>query len=148
MIRRPPRSTLFPYTTLFRSLRVGGGGRDDLAAVTPAQQTERAQQLTRAGAGDDAIRADALVSGERLDEFLDLGVGGIAAPLGDRAAHGEPRRRGRSVGILVPTQHHGRLAGSRLLAGGAQRGARSGKQRSEEHTSELQSQSNLVCRLL
>src|SRR3712207_7241917 len=28
MIRRPPRSTLFPYTTLFRSLRVGTG-RDD-----------------------------------------------------------------------------------------------------------------------
>src|SRR3712207_7706518 len=26
MIRRPPRSTLFPYTTLFRSLRSGGGG--------------------------------------------------------------------------------------------------------------------------
>src|SRR3712207_8069852 len=25
MIRRPPRSTLFPYTTLFRSSRVGGG---------------------------------------------------------------------------------------------------------------------------
>src|SRR2546422_8548551 len=25
MIRRPPRSTLFPYTTLFRSLRQGGG---------------------------------------------------------------------------------------------------------------------------
>src|SRR5690348_18111451 len=29
MIRRPPRSTLFPYTTLFRSLQlVGGPGRD------------------------------------------------------------------------------------------------------------------------
>src|SRR5258706_875283 len=27
MIRRPPRSTLFPYTTLFRSLRAGGGAR-------------------------------------------------------------------------------------------------------------------------
>src|SRR3712207_8840837 len=26
MIRRPPRSTLFPYTTLFRSVRQGGGG--------------------------------------------------------------------------------------------------------------------------
>src|SRR3712207_6938563 len=26
MIRRPPRSTLFPYTTLFRSLRALGGG--------------------------------------------------------------------------------------------------------------------------
>src|SRR3712207_8935193 len=25
MIRRPPRSTLFPYTTLFRSVRIGGG---------------------------------------------------------------------------------------------------------------------------
>src|SRR3989441_2351035 len=31
MIRRPPRSTLFPYTTLFRSLRVGGV--DDLAGA-------------------------------------------------------------------------------------------------------------------
>src|SRR5256885_6218594 len=28
MIRRPPRSTLFPYTTLFRS-RFGAGGRED-----------------------------------------------------------------------------------------------------------------------
>src|SRR2546429_3074889 len=27
MIRRPPRSTLFPYTTLFRSIRVTQGGR-------------------------------------------------------------------------------------------------------------------------
>src|SRR3712207_6951295 len=27
MIRRPPRSTLFPYTTLFRSFRVAGGAR-------------------------------------------------------------------------------------------------------------------------
>src|SRR3712207_7778012 len=30
MIRRPPRSTLFPYTTLFRSLNVEGGFFDDL----------------------------------------------------------------------------------------------------------------------
>src|SRR5689334_24329955 len=28
MIRRPPRSTLFPYTTLFRSERIGDGRRD------------------------------------------------------------------------------------------------------------------------
>src|SRR3712207_8855801 len=27
MIRRPPRSTLLPYTTLFRSVRIGDGGR-------------------------------------------------------------------------------------------------------------------------
>src|SRR3712207_7071982 len=38
MIRRPPRSTLFPYTTLFRSWSGGagdaGGGGDDEPAVT------------------------------------------------------------------------------------------------------------------
>src|SRR3712207_7358081 len=35
MIRRPPRSTLFPYPTLFRS---AGGGFRDLADLGPAQQ--------------------------------------------------------------------------------------------------------------
>src|SRR2546422_1220415 len=33
MIRRPPRSTLFPYTTLFRSLRAARGGARAPAAV-------------------------------------------------------------------------------------------------------------------
>src|SRR2546427_3928352 len=71
MIRRPPRSTLFPYTTLFRSHE----GRQD----------GRAERQ-----GEDEPAAH---------------------------ARGPPKRpRGRS--------------------------------RSEEHTSELQSQSNLVCRLL
>src|SRR2546430_13173297 len=74
MIRRPPRSTLFPYTTLFRS---------EHGIVVPA------------------LRARV----ERVDE-------GRAADR-ERAAH------------LV---HH--------------------LNRSEEHTSELQPQSNLVCRLL
>src|SRR3712207_7983275 len=41
MIRRPPRSTLFPYTTLFRSDRRVGGGRDERAAGRPARRTER-----------------------------------------------------------------------------------------------------------
>src|SRR5256885_7353911 len=36
MIRRPPRSTLFPYTTLFRSLHVGVDDRP-LVRVEPAQ---------------------------------------------------------------------------------------------------------------
>src|SRR3712207_7151735 len=37
MIRRPPRSTLFPYTTLFRSARsLEYGGRDALAPWAPA----------------------------------------------------------------------------------------------------------------
>src|SRR2546427_5479827 len=79
MIRRPPRSTLFPYTTLFRSLR---------EVVIHAQRR------------------------------LLLVVHEI---FGHRTA-----RERRDV------LHRGGLRGGR----------------SEEHTSELQSQSNLVCRLL
>src|SRR2546430_9755566 len=74
MIRRPPRSTLFPYTTLFRSRRTHGARRLAMAA-------------------------------------------------GSADAHGK------------------------LGAGVRWNGARAAA-RSEEHTSELQSQSNLVCRLL
>src|SRR2546426_8063747 len=37
MIRRPPRSTLFPYTTLFRSLGFGQGG-GEFGLVQPDQQ--------------------------------------------------------------------------------------------------------------
>src|SRR2546430_4849543 len=87
MIRRPPRSTLFPYTTLFRS-SVGGG--QVLVAVAVA--ADRLQQRAAGPLADDAVR---VASGQPvvLLEVLDPG-------------------------------------------------------RSEEHTSELQSQSNLVCRLL
>src|SRR5256885_6202117 len=35
MIRRPPRSTLFPYTTLFRSARLTYGGFNSLRSVDP-----------------------------------------------------------------------------------------------------------------
>src|SRR3712207_9437840 len=56
MIRRPPRSTLFPYTTLFRSdvdgLGVGGRGAVALAVLGVDR---RADQLQRAG-GLGAVR--------------------------------------------------------------------------------------------
>src|SRR2546430_10385712 len=99
MIRRPPRSTLFPYTTLFRSQR-----QPDQAAarlhVGQLETTEKhhghaarpAQRLRRVGLGE-LLHLDAALRGEQI----------LLEP---------PRRR------------------------------------SEEHTSELQSQSNLVCRLL
>src|SRR2546430_3311831 len=76
MIRRPPRSTLFPYTTLFRS----------------------PYPRARPGAADQA----------------EPGLGGAS---GEARPRGDDRRARR-------------------------------RDRSEEHTSELQSQSNLVCRLL
>src|SRR2546427_9274702 len=76
MIRRPPRSTLFPYTTLFRSGHVAGGARPGVDGPTEG------------------------------------------ATHGARQPQIQQRRAMAEVG------------------------------RSEEHTSELQSQSNLVCRLL
>src|SRR2546430_10565015 len=80
MIRRPPRSTLFPYTTLFRSV---------------------------------------------LEHPLDRQVGG-----------GCDREILRSPRLSPELQIHSGNRGVRQL------------RRSEEHTSELQSQSNLVCPLL
>src|SRR5688572_31124498 len=84
MIRRPPRSTLFPYTTLFRSSN---------------------------GAGDDQLLMQA--ESEKFPSSWSSDGQFIAFE------NGIPKSKG---GIWVV--------------------------RSEEHTSELQSQSNLVCRLL
>src|SRR2546430_16436288 len=102
MIRRPPRSTLFPYTTLFRSwpkLHLVGD-----------QQAGRRDSL-------------AVAAGERV-----LGVDGKRKRAGERS-----QRQRCSVDRLtiVAPLELGAVA----------------EHRSEEHTSELQSQSNLVCRL-
>src|SRR5260370_4086744 len=87
MIRRPPRSTLFPYTTLFRSPFLGLRN----GAERPADEADLAAKIKAAGA----------VGPQRQRLF----------------------------------RHHHRLAGRAAV-------------RSEEHTSELQSHLNLVCRLL
>src|SRR5262245_64824265 len=49
MIRPPPRSTLFPYTTLFRSGASGGPGRAD----TPPGEEEHAQHLEPAARSEE-----------------------------------------------------------------------------------------------
>src|SRR2546430_12693258 len=101
MIRRPPRSTLFPYTTLFRSL---------------------APTFTHVG-----CRAP------HIDE----------RKLGRRALpRNRPTVRDRWGNGSAPSCE----GGDRRFNGAHDRGPPAG--RSEEHTSELQSQSNLVCRLL
>src|SRR5260370_19286275 len=94
MIRRPPRSTLFPYTTLFRSL-------------VPALEVD----------GHTLIQSLPII--EYLDE-----------------THPEPP--------LLPRDAAGRARVRALAAIVASARTR----RSEEHTSELQSHLNLVCRLL
>src|SRR2546430_3312962 len=64
MIRRPPRSTLFPYTTLFRSPGTGrSGGRQvsdvvrcrgpGATALSVARQRARAPSLPRAGRSEE-----------------------------------------------------------------------------------------------
>src|SRR2546430_9553712 len=90
MIRRPPRSTLFPYTTLFRSLR--------------QRRRWRRDDRTR---GSEGKKFEDKCAANNSASMLAL-----IARLRDPAP--------------PPSE----------------------RQRSEEHTSELQSQSNLVCRLL
>src|SRR2546428_7280531 len=91
MIRRPPRSTLFPYTTLFRS-------REEYAALRNALRIA------------DQAKQSALPAGNFWSGY-----------------HARLRQR---------------------LEAGSQSEVPSPALRSEEHTSELQSRSDLVCRLL
>src|SRR3712207_8676775 len=63
MIRRPPRSTLFPYTTLFRSRRSGGPGVRLRSTVRPRDGLAGA-----AGGGSaDAARRGGVVDRRRRD---------------------------------------------------------------------------------
>src|SRR2546430_5018409 len=96
MIRRPPRSTLFPYTTLFRSQPIG-----PVAAVTPWNFP--ATMVTRKIAPALAAGCTVVLKPASATPLTALAIAKIAEDAGLR---------------------------------------------SEEHTSELQSQSNLVCRLL
>src|SRR5256885_14665433 len=84
MIRRPPRSTLFPYTTLFRSLHLLGLGDEvgrqvalvELHALDPLDVGLQALPFLDR---DDAVLADLL---HRLGEHL---ADGLVAPGGDGA---------------------------------------------------------------
>src|SRR5258707_10588425 len=73
MIRRPPRSTLFPYTTLFRSALVsqfyegGANGSPELLPSEPAKQQERRAQV-RAGF-EKRYESQALRFRAKLTEF-------------------------------------------------------------------------------
>src|SRR3546814_20459416 len=76
MIRRPPRSTrpdtLFPYTTLFRSVAIGIILRLDLALDAALAEIERAQRADFDRAGDaafDQARLLRLVDLDIVDEF-------------------------------------------------------------------------------
>src|SRR5690242_21006685 len=92
MRRRPARSTLFPYTTLFRSVRRG--------------EEPAARHRSRSGIDDRSIAVDPGQAIEAGELAVRIAIEGLA----------------RDVAVA--------------------------RMRSEEHTSELQSHVNLVCRLL
>src|SRR3712207_9480975 len=89
MIRRPPRSTLFPYTTLFRSL-----------VETPLAQRagDRARGAAddRAGSGAAAHRAEGVGKRTRSDEWADSG-NGRCGEAEDRADGGSGRQDRKST---------------------------------------------------
>src|SRR5258708_36092067 len=69
MIRRPPRSTLFPYTTLFRSHYRGGAvlvHRHDSAAQRRAAGHRRLWRATQAGTGRSEEHTSELQSPDHL----------------------------------------------------------------------------------
>src|SRR6266542_5695614 len=63
MIRRPPRSTLFPYTTLFRSLAAQRATPDDHRALVAAHQ-----------ASEPAVRAEDIDAYYRFNETFHLAL--------------------------------------------------------------------------
>src|SRR5256886_15309159 len=89
MIRRPPRSTLFPYTTLFRSLydRAVGMGLEGIVA-------KKADAPYKSGRSDlwQKIRAD------KTGDFV---VVGYSAPKGSRGGFGALHLGGYADGTLV-----------------------------------------------
>src|SRR2546427_7830477 len=139
MIRRPPRSTLFPYTTLFRSLVVIVRER----AVAPFVAVGRNHAVYVEIVEQDPAPRDRMGVGG--DGVVENGQARVAVPLGHVAEH-------LIVGAILPNDVNDVLHLRRTVGRSDRRtDARiriGAERRSEEHTSELQSQSNLVCRLL
>src|SRR2546426_6713427 len=145
MIRRPPRSTLFPYTTLFRSLPLGEGMRPGLEL----QDFDHAAPLLACVALD---RGEAAMFRGLLDGYAD--GKGAPAEVRRRIAQQLERVEGPVLGVAavrrVPLPRWDRQhVGSDARRDPHRRAHRAVRGlRSEEHTSELQSPCNLVCRLL
>src|SRR5438477_2292377 len=69
MIRRPPRSTLFPYTTLFRSARRGGAAGGDRSAAPAARRSSGGAECLEARPTSSARQRCARRSEEHTSEL-------------------------------------------------------------------------------
>src|SRR3982751_7014555 len=82
MIRRPPRSTLFPYTTLFRSHHAAHAGRKRGRADKRRPATKADRKSTRLNSSHDQISYAVFCLKKKKEREL---VGVPAADQGDRA---------------------------------------------------------------
>src|SRR2546427_12392234 len=107
MIRRPPRSTLFPYTTLFRSGRPGSGGRAGGG---------RPRVVSGQGRGPQPSGDGRQVS-EPNEADPRCGRGPVAAAAAIRVSTDGRRRpagaEGREAGPEPADESHGRVVGER-----------------------------------
>src|SRR3989440_11818292 len=93
MIRRPPRSTLFPYTTLFRSLQLGQQMQFRLSEI----QSQLAQQTVTCTAGGGVVAAPADGGGQIRAIKIDppaIGQGGVGMLEGLVLAAGAQAQQG------------------------------------------------------
>src|SRR3984893_5970066 len=134
-IRRPPRSPLFPYTTLFRSVRTVPEGRDRRPGRRPPRRARRGgrrpgdRKSTRLNSSHvDISYAVFCFKDTATPEISTLSLHD-ALPI---CPNGSRRARSTSWSPTSPPRS----------------ARRSATRRSEEHTSELQSRGHLVCRLL
>src|SRR3989449_2221050 len=148
MIRRPPRSTLFPYTTLFRSLTrrytasiIETLGPDSDVPAPDVNTNERVMAwIMDTYSMHHRHTVTAVVTGKPVEMGGSLGrreATGRGCMIVTREALG---KLGMTLkGARVAVQGFGNVGSvaAELMA-----------QRSEEHTSELQSRLHLVCRLL
>src|SRR3712207_856178 len=161
MIRRPPRSTLFPYTTLFRSVFDLGGGTFDVSVleigdgVFEVKSTAGDNHL--GGDNFDKAVVDWLVGDFKREQGIDLSQDPMALQRLYEAAEKAKIElsTAQETQINLPfitadqsgpkhlDQRMTRAKFNELTAKLVDRVVRS-----EEHTSELQSRQYLVCRLL
>src|SRR5574340_798216 len=136
MIRRPPRSTLFPYTTLFRSLDFGRGC-PERRCTKPARSETRSQnrKSTRLNSSHQKISYAVFCLKKKKKIFFFFFNDTATTEIYTLSLHD----------ALPISRLRTRLPRAQVHETGPIGDAES---ESEEHTSELQSPKDLVCRLL
>ena len=152
MIRRPPRSTLFPYTTLFRSSSIGPGATNMVTSAALAH-VNRLPVLLLPGDYFASRAPDPVL--QQLEEFSDptLSVNDCFKPVSryfDRIMRPEQIINSLPFAMqtLLDPENCGPVTLSLPQDVQVEAFDYPEEFRSEEHTSELQSQAYLVCRLL